>query len=148
MLPCVFQSRVCACLEGVERIFVGLVDHDLDTVESDEGICSHGSSLKVYDRVQVELREAYLASWVQRFRRKTKDPRDVLLAAMTDFSNSALASRAVAFYDNPQQFEAFLDNCEPRGTLGRVCACTNASGACLRDILCHCCSRTTTSGML
>src|SRR5262245_34108083 len=28
---------------------------------------------------------------------------------MTDFSNPALASRAVALYDNPQQFEAFLD---------------------------------------
>jgi len=50
-----------------------------------------------------------LASWVQRFRRKTHDPRDVLLAAMTDFSNSALASRAIAFYDDPQQFEVFLE---------------------------------------
>ena len=50
-----------------------------------------------------------MASWVQRLRRKTQDPRDVLLAAMTDFSDSDLASRAVAFYDNPQQFETFLD---------------------------------------
>jgi len=29
---------------------------------------------------------------------------------MTDFSNSALASRAVTFYDDPQQFEAFLQS--------------------------------------
>ena len=29
---------------------------------------------------------------------------------MTDFSDSALASRAVAFYDNPQQFQAFLES--------------------------------------
>jgi hypothetical protein len=29
---------------------------------------------------------------------------------VTDFGNSALASRAVAFYDDPQQFEAFLDS--------------------------------------
>ena len=41
--------------------------------------------------------------------RQRPDPRDVLLAAMTDFSDSDLASRAVAYYDNPQQFEAFLD---------------------------------------
>jgi hypothetical protein len=29
---------------------------------------------------------------------------------MTDFGNSTLASRAVAFYDDPQQFETFLDS--------------------------------------
>ncbi len=62
-----------------------------------------------HGRVQVELREADLASWMQTpFRRQRQNPRDVLLAAMTDFSNSALASRAVAFYDDPQQFEEFL----------------------------------------
>jgi hypothetical protein len=34
---------------------------------------------------------------------------------MTDFSNSALASRAVAFYDDPQQFEEFLDGVNREG---------------------------------
>ena len=29
---------------------------------------------------------------------------------MTDFSNSALASRALAFYDDLRQFEAFLES--------------------------------------
>ena len=62
-------------------------------------------------RVRVELKEADLARWILRpFRRQRQDPRDVLLAAMTDFGDAALASRAVAFYDDPQQFEAFLDS--------------------------------------
>src|SRR5215475_8985222 len=61
-------------------------------------------------RVRVEPKEADLARWIERlFRRQRQDPRDVLLAAMSDFSGSDLASRAGAFYDNPQQFEAFLD---------------------------------------
>src|SRR5262249_20264701 len=60
---------------------------------------------------RVELKEADLARWIQRlFRRQRQDPRDVLLAAMTDFGDAALASRAVAFYDDPQPFEAFLDS--------------------------------------
>ena len=52
-----------------------------------------------------------MASWVQMlFRRQRQDPRHVLRQAVTDFSNSALASRALAFYDDPQQFEAFLES--------------------------------------
>jgi hypothetical protein len=51
-----------------------------------------------------------LARWIERpFRPQGQDPRAVLLAAMTDFGGSALAARAVAFYDDPRQFEAFLD---------------------------------------
>jgi hypothetical protein len=57
-----------------------------------------------------------LASLVQKlFRRKSEDPRDVLLAAMIDFSNSALASRALAFFDDPRLFEEFLDSINQEG---------------------------------
>lgn len=38
-----------------------------------------------------------------------QSPREILLAAMTDFANPELAARAVQFYDNPQEFEAYLD---------------------------------------
>src|SRR5215510_10278867 len=39
-----------------------------------------------------------------------RSPRDVLLAAMTDLANPALAAKALSLYDNPREFEAFLDN--------------------------------------
>src|SRR5215467_3687332 len=81
-------------------------------------------------RVRVELKEADLARWIQRpFRRQRQDPRDVLLAAMTDFGDAA--------YDDPQQFEAFLDSVNQESTLVRRRACTNASRACLLEIKRH-----------
>jgi hypothetical protein len=39
-----------------------------------------------------------------------RSPRDVLMAAMTDFATPALAAKALSFYDNPREFEAFLAN--------------------------------------